>query len=504
MEFGHFFMERDWFKYKGYLHLTPKIPRSEKQRLSRLFNNPKWIAQHAFYPLLLRINTQRRFRRRDDFLMGHKKKIREIHYPTHIDAHIFAFYASKLRKHYESMLQQTPELSDTISAYRRIPTIEHQGNKSNIHFAHEAFSYIKSKGDCVAIAMDISGFFPNLDHKILKRRWCELLGTKSLPADHYNVYKAVTKFSYINLENLRGWQGFDEQRLAELRKMGILAFFQSGKELRKKIKQGEVRVFPNNYRPKIDKDKKRQGSCGIPHGLPISAVLANLYMYPFDQEMYEEVIVKRKRFYRRYSDDILIVVDQNQMEEVQNIAQKSIEKYRLIISAEKTECIEFKNCNGKLRSFIPNSNKEMPIKYLGFEFHGHKTLIKPGGISAFYRKMKDAVKRKEKLTLELSDKHLINDPPLFKRKLRRLFTSAGIKKRKLVIKRPNLKQDSVTKEFYWAQEEHERKYRGNYLSYAYRAGEIMQEPAIKRQLRNADKLFKKELAKKNLIRNINS
>lgn len=39
----------------------------------------------------------------------------------------------------------------------------------NIDFANYAFKEIVSRGNCVALVIDIKGFFDNLDHEILKK-----------------------------------------------------------------------------------------------------------------------------------------------------------------------------------------------------------------------------------------------------------------------------------------------------------------------------------------------
>src|SRR5690606_14828177 len=69
--------------------------------------------------------------------------------------------------------------------------------KSNIEFAFDAFQKIKAMGNCTAIGYDISGFFDNLDHVLLKNAWYRLLGTDLLPPDHYAVFKSLTKFSQV-------------------------------------------------------------------------------------------------------------------------------------------------------------------------------------------------------------------------------------------------------------------------------------------------------------------
>jgi RNA-directed DNA polymerase len=77
-------------------------------------------------------------------------------------------------------------LSSCVLAFRAL-------GKSNIDFALEAFSEISSRPSCDVIGLDIKGFFDNLDHGRLKRGWTSLVGGKTLPADHFNVFKSLTK-----------------------------------------------------------------------------------------------------------------------------------------------------------------------------------------------------------------------------------------------------------------------------------------------------------------------
>ena len=50
------------------------------------------------------------------------KKIREILYASHLDAHIYSFYNQKLSKKYEEYLTNNSKTSDSISAYRQVET----------------------------------------------------------------------------------------------------------------------------------------------------------------------------------------------------------------------------------------------------------------------------------------------------------------------------------------------------------------------------------------------
>src|SRR5690606_13844326 len=50
--------------------------------------------------------------------------------------------------------------------------------------------------------------------------------------------------------------------------------------------------------------------CGIPQGSPISALLSNIYMIGFDAAM-QAYATKQGGSYRRYCDDILLVLPQS-------------------------------------------------------------------------------------------------------------------------------------------------------------------------------------------------
>jgi adenylate cyclase class IV len=68
--------------------------------------------------------------------------------------------------------------------------------------------------------------------------------------------------------------------------------------------------------------------------------------------------------------------------------------------------------------------------------------------------------------------------------------------RKWKTKQSRLVLDKVTNTYKYVQIEKEQKYRGNYLSYAFRASEIMQEPAIKRQVRRHWRILRDVIKKR--------
>jgi len=505
--------KKSWFKGRGYLHLTQKInPKTEKAEIFGKVQNPDFVAKHAFFPLLHKTIPQRRYKKvknNGQTVRSHTeikngkvvstKKLRPIHYATHIDSQIYAYYSNEiLQKRYESYLGNTPELSACICAYRRIPTQDGLRNKSNIDFAKEVFDEIKWRGTCVAMAFDIENFFTSLDHQLLKKTWANFLAKKSLPPDHYNIFKSVTNYSYIALDDFRvnGKGGFDEKYLAALRKKGIQAFFESPETLRQQIKAGEIRIHKNQF-------KNEQGEImGTLQGLPISAMLANLYMLAFDEYVFKEIVQGLGAYYRRYSDDILVVCSSQNYVLIQELIINKIKEFKLKIAAAKTEICFFEPDKDNILRVSRLENgvlkPNLPLIYLGFEFYGYKTLLKSANLARFYREMKDAVKRKVRRIRYREQQELTANLPLFKRKLYRLYSYKGIKKRKWAVKRSRLVLDKVTNEYRWQTVEKIQKHRGNYLSYAFRSSEIMQEPAIKRQVRRHWQVLQ-QIIKKNKL-----
>ena len=397
--------EKDWFKNRGYIHFTNKTLLSQRKNILSYIKHPKKISRHSFSPLIFKEIKQRRFKESSFngvLRRSHKKinkngnvesniKIREILYATHIDAHIYSYYTQKIiSPKYENYLLKFPELSKAITAYRQILTEDGQKFKNNTHFAKDVFTEIKKRQNCVAIVLDIENFFPSLNHKKLKLAWAKILGKKSLPKDHFNIFKSATRFSYVKLNDLKTKNNhFDEKRLAENRKKGKDTFFLNIKELI----DSDIIIHKNQ---KKDSNKNLQG---IPQGLPISALLANIYMLSFDEVIINELTKKHNVYYRRYSDDIIILCKENQTEFVQEFLMNEIEKIDLKISKDKTEKILFKINDNRLQSYKIKKDKSLqfnfPLNYLGFEFYGYQTLIKSKNLAQFYRNMKQSVKRKQ-------------------------------------------------------------------------------------------------------------
>jgi hypothetical protein len=527
---------KTWLKYRGYLHLTNKIllqkengkiDKEQIKSLKKKVCNPTYVAQHAFFPLLHYKDKQRRYKKQfckeiEDYIRKHKDiskdkstaKIRPIHFATHIDAHIYAYYKDKLSAVYEKKLSENPNLDNCVLAYRQIPQKDKFGNpikriikengkpiyvvlgKSTIHFANEIFEEITSittkNGSCVVLTFDVEKFFSSLHHRKLKKVWLEFLpqaeinDKRGLNDDHYNVFKAVTKFSYIDIKELQKGRGLDEQKLHKIREEGVNAFFKSPEEFRKAIKNREFSIYKNQYFYTDEKTNKKE-PCGIPQGLPISAVLANMYMYCFDNAILKFIGDNKDIVYRRYSDDILIICNENNCDEIKEKVKKLITNQKLKLSEGKTEKFIFKSENNKitvnrydinLAKYIPNS----PLTYLGFEFYGYKTLIKSANISKFYRRIKQAINAKKRVIARLKEKRNTDNVELYTKDFYKLLTTEKPK--------PTQKKLTGRKNRQKANDKF-----GNFPHYVYKAHKVFKSKEMLKQIRNRYKFLRNELAK---------
>jgi hypothetical protein len=509
----------DWYKIKGYYHISPKasISQSSINRNIKRITNPDYVSKYGFFPLLHVIIKQRRFKKdpttkkrsytsTKNGVTKSNAKERPLHYANHQDALIFSYYAQKFSELYEIKLKECPAFSDTITAYRKILDLETQKGKSNIHFAKEVFDEIKSRtvseSECIALAFDIESYFSSLDHVILKNQ-LELITGRPLNPDQQNVFNASTNFSFVYKNDLRNnifnkrKKNLDEKKLAKIRnKLGFDAFFESPKDFRNAVKDGSIRVYKNSFKNKLTGKIK-----GIPQGLPISAVFGNIYLYQFDKKIYTELVESRGCFYRRYSDDIIILTTRKDSDFVLSFIDNEISKFNVHISRDKTEQFAFKKIltgnSYRIKCFgfdKKESNSERLLTYLGFQFDGEKPLIKSANLSKFYRRMIYAVKRKCRRAIKLSDESSLK-PVIFKRQLYKMYRSIDLDKE--TVKFRNFKRFTKieTGEFRLTVEKMKDVEQGNYFSYVKRASEIMDEPAILKQLRNERKIFNQAIVK---------
>lgn len=520
-----------WLKPKGYLHLTRNLNIGKNyNEINAKLKDKNFIAKYAFYPLIhtaikerkykkvdiqkhIIVNSKVRAHKHKDKLTGEVKrtiKSRPLHYSTHFDAIIYGYYAHLLQTKYEERISKIPNLSECITAYRKIkinPDLEDgiQGNgKSTIHFAKDIFSEISSRSDyedVSVLAFDIKSFFSSLDHQKLKEIWEDIMGFKNgmdeFP-DHKNVFKATTKFNYVLLDDLRlkntngKKSGYDEKKLAHIRKTkGFKSFFESNKDFREAIKSKQLRVFANPFK------KKDSGKMmGIPQGLPISAVLANMYLFNFDTNVLNELVNNHKCYYRRYSDDIIIVCNSEKVDLVEKFIINSMDSSEVQISKDKTEKFDFRfikynKLGDKRLTSLKYKNseekKEAPLVYLGFEYRGYNILVKSANIAKFYRRIITIVKRRANRSKKVLARNPLGKNIIFLNQIKKIY--------KLKPKNKNDKQKSNKflvqnnkGEFFFEEKisTKPKKNNSNYFSYLKRAGRIMENnTVIKHQLRKS-------------------
>jgi len=143
--------------------------------------------------------------------------------------------------------------------------------------------------------------------------------------------------------------------------------------------------------------KTNRTSYGIPQGSPISDVLANLYLLEFDTQMVYQ-LAKVGGTYRRYSDDILLIVPGHGDDYVARLAQVEMQLKacgdKLKIQQAKTTAHKFSRIDGADFSkcqLLSGSTGKNGLEYLGFRFDGRKAFVRDSTRSRLQRKMTFAV-----------------------------------------------------------------------------------------------------------------
>jgi len=374
---------------KTYPHFDRRVSREE---LTRLANDPGRVARHAFLPLLLFYEEWTRFRKHNGPI---KKKKRPIRYASRTDAAIYARYRAYLAERYEAELIRRG-IQRVPIAYRAIPTETNSGaNKSNIDFAHDAFTAIRTFGECLVTVVDISSYFESLDHDLIRLQWESLIGHPLTP-DHAAVFKSVTRYSVVDLTQAK-------------KRLGLLEKNRVGP--RKHARQRKIDTLRSNrYLQLCDMKDFRSKICGqggacrslvatngrnygIPQGTPISDVIANFYLLDFDQEV-NDWVTSRNGVYHRYSDDIIVIMPDTAStdpHDTKRYLQSQISKF-----GEQLKVQDKKVVIGRFSSSSTNQsyNREFGkasrngLEYLGFAFDGEKVTLKDATMSNAWRKLR--------------------------------------------------------------------------------------------------------------------
>ncbi len=372
---------------KQYPHFDRLIsPRQAQEYVT----SPSRVARHKFYPFIQYVKQFRHFAK-----AGEKRipKPRPIRYAGRRDSLIFAYYRHLLAEKYEAELSKL-DLETSILAYRRLKLPDGKRGKSNSHFAKEAFLKIRDLGDCCAIALDISKYFESLDHEIIWRHWCRLLGVSVLPPDHLQVYKAITKYSWVDKKEAYGRLGYFGKRLREDGAL-VDGFLKSYRKMPKQLcsfKNFRMKIAGGDGQKSII--KRNKVAYGIPQGAPLSDILANLYLIEFDATL-ATALRKIGGTYYRYSDDILMLLPGGQSEGMRflDLARELILKHGSMLQIK-----EKKSCLVAFRKLADDQSFEVIVgrkakqhnnglEYLGFRYDGKYCYLRNSTISRFQRKI---------------------------------------------------------------------------------------------------------------------
>lgn len=505
--------DQDWFKIKRYPHIGFRLKEKDKLVwIESYVTNPDMIEKHSFLPFIHKTSKVRRYRKEYDTedgkltfpILSNKKNVRvakqknrELFYASHLDSLIYNYYSDILMSKYEKKILEY-SLSNVVNAYRSIPLdiLNPTGSKKcNIDFANDAFKLIKSYNadKFIAIAFDIKGFFDNLNHKVIRDVWCDLLETPrgELPLDHFNVYKNITRYSYVDLIDIfkcfqnkiyveEGKSKIRQKRISKIKylKKEHACAFCSKKEF---IKNKNI-LLRNTKRIKLEDGSTVFRNFGIPQGSPISSVIANSYLLDFDKKI-NDFIEGVDGIYRRYSDDMVVICSEDSKDAIILLMKKEIRRVNLELQEKKTQVFHFQRKEGKLicgQEFKNGINWNKKFIYLGFEFDGETILLKSGSLSNYYRKMKRTIRRA---------KHFANSPynthsnDIFKRRIFRKFSYKGAYRRRRWYFDKNLDKYVPSDSYDW----------GNFLTYVYKASDRMDSKKIRGQVKRHWQKLDREL-----------
>ncbi len=383
----------DWeISLKWYPHFDAVISRGDAEKLA---SDPQAVATNKVYPFLRYIERWQPYRSKKTGKPA--KKARPIRFASRRDAYILSYYRHILAAKYEDILCEAG-LSETVIAYRKLKAPSGSG-KSNIEFAKDAFDGIAALGNCAAVALDISSFFEHLDHALLRKQWCRILGVSDLPPDHQAIFKALTRYAVVDRDEVYRRLGYIEDQLinGKVRPAYTRAYKDMPKKLCSNAEfQEKICGRGGKYKSLVDVNRK---PWGIPQGSPISDLLANFYLIDFDIIL-KKYCEDRGGFYLRYSDDLLIVLPGGEAEahaacafagsEIANHGSK------LKIKDKKTAALVFELDGAGRQRFrhVAGQMGKTGLEYLGFRYDGRNVCLRNSTLSNLYRKISGAVKAK--------------------------------------------------------------------------------------------------------------
>lgn len=371
-------------KKRLYLHFDKRIARIDPSLVLDIWDKEK-MAVHNFFPLIRTTLKDRKFdveKRELKNIKTFKIKPRLISYAGHFDSLIYSRYSFDLNQRYNTYSFRKA-FDRNIIAYRT-----NRAHQNTTHYVKEVLDFINLKEECVVFCFDIKGFFDNLNHSKLKKSWLSLTddNQKTMNSDEYAVFKSVTKFHYVDRDQVYREFNIDPKKTRNYEQ--ICKIQELGK---------------HNYLI-----QKNPNTFGIPQGTPISAILSNIYMIPFDLAI-SAWTSQHGGFYRRYSDDILVICDPSHRDELLGLITNTIQERELEIQSEKTEEVCFrKTDNGKM--VCEKRGQKSKLVYLGVSFDGQDVDLRQRSLQRYFQKRSGKIKsevRKAKKYSRLIDKKKI-------------------------------------------------------------------------------------------------
>ncbi len=212
------------------------------------------------------------------------------------------------------------------------------------------------------------------------------------------------------------------------------------------------------------------------------------------------MVKKKNIYYRRYSDDIVVICKVFEIEIIKNYFENLIKESKVEISTAKTEVFIFEHLeynalkNKRLTSIKLNNDGtrsiSSPLIYLGFEFRGFNVLIKSTNLSKFYRRLINIVKRRARRAFKVNQKDPLQKKAIYLNQIKKLYNKPL---KEMDSENNELKQKFRTKsilelnergEYSFIKKEAKSKMKNsNYMGYVKRCCEIFKSDHFENQLR---------------------
>lgn len=445
-------------KRRGYLHFDAAVNSAAKawEIVTEFLDGEPY----SFMPFLGFTMTTNRIRRGEDEAKTRRErsivlrpKNRAIKIAGHRDAVIYSYFGLLLSKRYEACLEDRGLLA-TPTAFRSV------GNgRCNIDHAQEVFDFVKANRPCVALGFDVEKFFDRLSHRVLREAWADVLGTDRLPPEHYKVFHSLTRFSWVSRDAVFEEFGINPHRPG---------MDDAGKRRPRICLAAE---FRDRVRGKGLLQRNPEKDRGIPQGSPMSAVLSNIYMLRFDAVM-DEWAKSVGGLYRRYCDDIIVVVPPQHVAATETLVNDQIESLELNLNCDKTERVHFGSEPGS------RAADDQALPYLGFSFDGTGVRLRQSSLDRYYGKMRRGVR----FAALCRKRHDVPGSRLKTRKLFLKYSHFVCSQRGGVKIRKKLGQKRY------------RTGRTNFISYATRAADTFKSREIRRQIKGHWKKLSRQIA----------